>query len=303
MILQKFLEKFVMHYATKGMFPVSDKWYLEKLFFRATGCKLDLKNPRTFNEKLQWLKLYDRKPEYTQMVDKYEVKKLVAQKIGEEYIIPTLGVWEKFDRIDFDRLPQQFVLKCTHDSGSVIVVKDKSQFDRKAAKKKLDSALKRNFYYWGREWPYKNVKPRIIAEKYMTDESGTELKDYKIFNFDGKPEFIQVDYNRFVEHRRNLYSTDWKYMEKAIQYATDPSVQIQKPQKLDEMLDLAKKLSAGIPHVRTDFYSIDGGKIYFGELTFYHGSGFEKFDPEEFGVECGNMIKLPHCWGGGVHCI
>lgn len=273
-----------------------DKKYLEKLFELCTGYALDLENPRTFNEKIQWLKLYDHRPEYTTMVDKYAAKKWVADRIGEQYIIPTLGVWEHFDEIDFDGLPEQFVLKCTHDSGGVVLVADKSKLDKKAAKRKIEKHLKYNYYYGGREWPYKNVPPRIIAEPYLTDESGTELKDYKIFNFDGQPKLIQVDYGRFAEHKRNLYSTDWQYIEASILYPTDPDHQIEKPKNLDKMLELAHKLSEGYPHVRTDFYNIDG-KILFGELTLLHGSGFEKFTPPALGEQMGQWLKLPS--GGG----
>jgi hypothetical protein len=268
-----------------------DDKYLKKKYKLVMGTELNLDNPKTFNEKLQWLKLHDRKPVYTTMVDKYEAKKYVGNIIGEEYIIPTLGVWDTFEDVDFNKLPEQFVLKCTHDSGGLVICKDKLSLDMEAAHKKINRCLKRNYYYHGREWPYKNVKPRIIAEKYMTDESGVELKDYKIFNFNGEPKMIQVDYNRFVKHKRNLYTTDWEYIDAAIKYPTDASVDIKKPEKLDEMLELAKILSAGIPHVRTDFYSIND-KIYFGELTFYHESGMGKFDPEQFGVDMGSWIKL-----------
>lgn len=274
-----------------------DRTYLKLIYRRRMGGRLNLTSPQTFNEKLQWLKLYDRNPEYTTMVDKYAAKKWVANRIGEEYIIPTLGVWEHFDDIDFDTLPNQFVLKCTHDSGGLVIVKDKSKLDKKFAKQKIEHCLKRNYYWAGREWPYKNVPPRIIAEKYMTDESGIELKDYKIFNFEGEPKLIEVDYDCFVEHKRNLYTTDWQYIEAAIQYPTDPNHQIDRPKQLEKMLELARKLSEGIPHVRTDFYCIDD-RIYLGELTFYHGSGFEKFDPESLGEEMGKWLKLP---GGGVH--
>lgn len=276
---------------------LSDKTYLKLKFLALLGKKLNLKNPQTFNEKLQWLKLNDRKPEYTTMVDKYEAKRYVADIIGEEYIIPTLGVWDKFDDIDFDSLPNQFVLKCTHDSGGIVIVKDKTKFDKEEARKKINKCLKRNYYLHGREWPYKNVKPRIIAEKYMVDESGTELKDYKVFNFDGIPNIIQVDYARFSAHKRNLYDTDWKYVEAAIKYPTDKNHEIARPKALDEMLELAKKLSEGIPHLRTDFYSIDE-KIYFGELTFFPESGFGSYSPEQFGVEMGKWLNLPN--GGGV---
>lgn len=274
---------------------VPDEWYLKILYWLIFKKKLDLGDPQTFNEKLQWLKLHDRQPIYTTMVDKCEAKKYVASKIGEEYIIPTLDVWDSFDDIDFDLLPDQFVLKCTHDSGGLVICKDKSKFDVQSAKKKINQCLRRNFYWYGREWPYKNVKPRIIAEKYMTDESGTELKDYKIFNFDGEPKLIQVDYDRFVEHKRNLYTTDWKYIEATIQYPTDAGHRINRPRQLEKMLEIARVLSADIPHVRTDFYCIND-RTFFGELTFHHGSGFEKFTPESLGEKMGEWLKL----SGGV---
>ena len=275
---------------------VPSKIYLKIKFKLITGNHLDLDNPQTFNEKLQWLKIHDRNPEYTKMVDKYEAKKYVASIIGEEYIIPTIGVYDKFDDIDFDKLPNQFVMKCTHDSGGLVICKDKNTLDIKVARKKINKCLKKNYYYNGREWPYKNVKPRIIIEKYMVDESNKELKDYKVFNFDGKPKIIQLDYDRFVKHKRNLYDKDWKYIEAAIKYPTDKNVKIDKPKSLNKMLELASILSKNIPHVRTDFYLIDD-KIYFGELTFYHGSGYEKFTPEQFGKEMGEWLKLP---GEGV---
>jgi hypothetical protein len=172
------------------------------------------------------------------------------------------------------------------------ICKDKSKLNIKKVKKELKKGLKENYYLTGREWPYKDVPRKIICEKYMTDESGTELKDYKIHNFNGQPKFIEVDYNRFVEHKRNLYSTDWKYINATMQYPSDKSKQINKPECLDEMLSLASKLSQGIKYVRTDFYCINN-KIYFGELTFYHGSGLDEFKPEEFGLEVGNWLKLP----------
>ena len=220
---------------------IPDSVYLKYMYRRIMGKKLDLKNPKTFNEKLQWLKLYDRKPEYTKMVDKYEVRKYIKEKIGEEYLIPLAGgPWDQFDDIDFSKLPDQFVLKCTHDSGSVVICRDKNDFDIGAIRKKFNRALKGNFFYGGREWPYKNVKPRIIAEQYMADESGVELKDYKIFNFNGVPRIIQVDYDRFVRHKRNLYNTDWQYMDFAIKYETDSNITINKPANLEEMLRMAQ---------------------------------------------------------------
>lgn len=271
---------------------MSDENYLRRQFRLWTGEELNLEDPKGYNEKLQWLKIYDHRPEYAVMVDKYAVKQWVADRIGDEYLIPTLGVWDHFSQIDFDRLPQQFVLKCTHDSGSILVVKDKRTMDRKEAERKLERCLRRSWYQPYREWAYKNVKPRIIAEAYMTDESGTELKDYKVFNFDGVPKMIQVDYGRFTEHKRNLYTTDWEYLPVRITYPTDPGHRIKRPAQLEKMLELARLLSEGYPHMRTDFYCV-GDRIYFGEITFYHGSGMTRFDPPSFNLEMGGWLKLP----------
>lgn len=271
---------------------IPDKMWLQIKFVVRMGKFPNLNHPKTFNEKIQWLKLHNRKPEFSSMVDKYEVKKLIAKQMGEEYLIPTLGVWDKFEEIDFDALPNQFVLKCTHDSGGLVICKDKQSLDLEKAKKKINSSLSTNYYWHGREWPYKSVKPRIIAEQYMVDESGVELKDYKIFNFGGEPKLIQVDFNRFVKHTKNIYDTQWNYQNVAINYPTDPTVDIKKPECLDRMLEMARELSKGIPFLRTDFYVIDG-KIYFGELTFSPGSGFMKMTPESFDLEMGSWIPLP----------
>ena len=270
-----------------------DKEYLEKLFKLRMGYELDLENPKTFNEKMQWLKLYDRRPEYTTIVDKCAVKKWVADRIGEEYIIPTLGEWDSPDEIDFDSLPDQFVLKCNHNSGlGMCICKDKSKLDIAKVKNDLRKGLKENYYLSGREWPYKNVPRKILAEAYLTDEPETELKDYKAFNFDRQPKLIQIDSGRFTERKRNLYSTDWQYIEEAIRYPTDPNRKINDPKRLDKMLELAHKLSAGYPHICMDFYSIDD-KILFGELTLYHGSGLATFAPPETGQIMGEWLHLP----------
>ena len=270
---------------------LSDKAYLKFAFKAKMGKKLDLKNPKTFNEKMQWLKLYDRNPKYTQMVDKYDAKNYIAEKIGEEYIIPTLGVWDSFDEIDFDKLPEQFVLKCTHDSGGLAICKDKTIFDKEAAKKKINKTLKRNYYKSGREWPYKDVKPRIIAEKYMVDESGTELKDYKIFCFNGKPEYVEVDFNRYIQHKLNTYDFDWNPLNFCDSSPSDYSVDIKKPKKLDEMRRIAAELSKDIPFLRVDFYSIDDN-IYIGELTFFPGSGFIQYKPKEMDLKYGKLLNI-----------
>ena len=292
--LMKTPGKMILPMADKGLFNwMPDEQYLKLVYHGQVGKKLNLNKTETFDEKLQWLKLYDRNPQYHNMVDKYEVKQYVANKIGDKYIIPTIGVWDSVETIPFEQLPNQFVLKCTHDSGSVIICKDKNTFDVDAARKKLSNHMKKSIYWFGREWVYKDLKPRIIAEPYLTDESGTELKDYKVHSFQGVPRIIQVDYGRYSEHKRNIYDCNWKYMDVSIKYPSDSNVHIQKPDKLDEMLNLARILSADIPYVRVDFYIIYD-KIYFGELTFYHGSGFETFIPEDFGMEMGSWLKLPN---------
>ncbi len=285
--------KMILPIGDKGLFNwIPDEPYLKFAYRGETGKKLDLNNPQTFNEKLQWLKLHDRNPLYHKLVDKFEVKDYVANKIGLEYIIPTLGVWDKVEEVSFNKLPDQFVLKCTHDSGSVVICQGKKTFDIETAIKYLTYHMKKSIYWFGREWAYKGLKPRIIAEPYMTDESGIELKDYKVHSFNGEPRIVQVDYGRYSNHKRNIYDCNWQYRDVSIKYPTDPNIYIQIPEKLDEMLTLARILSKGIPYVRVDFYSIID-KIYFGELTFYHGSGFELFMPESFGNEMGSWIELP----------
>lgn len=191
----------------------NDKTFLKMRYKYETGHRLNLKNPQRYNEKLQWLKLYDRRPEYTNMVDKYEVKRIVEEKIGADYIIPTLGIYNTFDEIDFDALPSSFVLKCTHDSGSVILCKDKAHFDKESAREKLTAALKKNFYEAFREWPYKNVKPRIIAEQYMQNAAGTDLEDYKVMCFNGEPKIINLHKDRYHNHTQSFYTSEWKYLD------------------------------------------------------------------------------------------
>ncbi|GHV12247.1 glycosyl transferase [Fibrobacterales bacterium] len=254
----------------RGVFNwMPDSLYLKILYRIEVGYWPNLSNPQTFNEKLQWLKIHDRKPEYTQFVDKYEVRKHIAETIGEEYLIPLLGVWDKFDDIDFSKLPEQFVLKCTHDSGGLVICKDKSNLDIKRAKKKIERCLKKNYYWDGREWPYKSVKSRIIAEKYMVDESETELKDYKIFCFDGESKIIQVDFDRFVEHKRNLYDTEWNLCDFTLLYKNGKQKQIPKPAQLEKMLEFAKTLSKNIPFVRVDFYCINNDIRWGGGYTLW----------------------------------
>ena len=256
------------------------------------GYWMDFKNPKTFNEKLQWLKLYNRKPEYTTMVDKYAVKKYVADIIGDQYIIPTLGVWNSFEKIDFDNLPNQFVLKCTHDSGGLVICKDKSKFNWNATKEKIKTSLKTDFYKLGREWPYKNVPRRIIAEKYMEDSNDPDLKDYKFMCFNGKVQSTFVCSDRSTGKGLHVTFLDRNWVklpfERHYPSSLDP---ISKPVCYDEMVYLAEKLSAGIPFVRVDFYEINK-KVYFGELTFFPGCGTEKFTPSEWDLKLGQMINI-----------
>ena len=255
---------------------------------------LDLDNPQTYNEKLQWQKLYDRRPEYTKMVDKYDAKEYVANIIGKEYIIPTLAVYDRVEDIDFDALPDQFVLKCTHDSGGIVICKDKSTLDIAAALKKLERGLKTNFYYQNREWPYKNVKPRIIAEQYMVDESGYELKDYKWFCFDGEPKalFIASDRGSDKEETKfDFFDMDFNHLPFTNGHP-NASRPIMKPAGFDKMKELAAKLSKGLMQARIDFYDING-QVYFGEITFFHWSGMKPFVPREWDYIFGSYIKLP----------
>lgn len=272
----------------------SDKLYIQILWKGKMSYPLNLKNPQTFNEKLQWLKLHDHNPNYSKMVDKYEVKRYVADIIGEEYIIPTLGVYNRVEDINFEDLPNQFVLKCTHDSGGIVICRDKNNFDVEEAKKKLQSSLKNNFYLAGREWPYKNVKRRIIAEKYMDDSQYNELRDYKFFCFDGvvKALFIASDRQKIGEDTKfDFFDADFNHLDIRNGHPNS-KVPPTKPQNFEEMKCLAEKLSKDIPHVRVDFYEVNG-KTYFGELTFYHWSGFVKFDPENWDMKFGNWISLP----------
>lgn len=272
---------------------IGDENYLRILFKRGVGYKLNLKNPRTYNEKLQWLKLYYRRPELTRMVDKYEAKIWAAERIGEEHIIPTLGVWNSFEEIDFDKLPNRFVLKTTHDSGSVVICKDKAKLDKQAAARILNRSLKHEYWLALKEYPYKDVPKRIIAEQYMEDESG-ELRDYKIFCFGGKVKALFIATERFKEGEEtkfDFFDENFKHLP-FVNGHPNATCDIKKPEGFEEMKKLAEKLSAGLPHARVDFYSING-KIYFGEMTFFHWSGLVPFKPVEWDYKFGEWIELP----------
>ena len=272
-----------------------DKLYIQLKYFYRFHKLPNLDKPQTFNEKLQWLKLYDRKPIYTTMVDKFEAKGFIANIIGEKYIVPTLGVWDNFDDIDFGKLPEQFVLKCTHDSGGLVIVRDRSKFDKKEAKKKLESSLKRNYYWNGREWPYKNVKPRIIAEIYLNDGNCHELNliEYKFFCFDGEPRFLMVSKGEAHGDSRtnDLFDMNFKHLPVSVTFPNSQET-IKKPKQFEEMIEIARKLSNGIPHLRVDTY-IAGNRVYVGELTFFQTGGMCKFKPEKYNELFGEYLKLP----------
>lgn len=270
---------------------MDDEIFLSKIYYEVFGQKLNLDNPVSFNEKIQWLKIHDRNSEYNALVDKALFKEKIKKSLGSNLLIPTLGIWDDFGKINFDKLPDQFVLKCTHDSGSVIICDNKSTFDMNYAREKLERAQATNMYWSGREWPYKNLKARIICEAYLVDESGLELKDYKVFCFNGIPKYIQVDFNRFSKHQRNLYSTDWEYLGFTSKYQTNPNVIIDKPLILDEMLEYSRILSRDIVHSRVDFYVINK-KLFIGEITLYHGSGFERYTPSEWDEKLGKLLTI-----------
>jgi len=269
----------------------NDKTFIKWEFFSMMHRFPNLEKPTTYNEKLQWLKLNCRNPEYTKMVDKYEAKEYVRKILGDEYIIPTLGVWNSFDEIDFDKLPEKFVLKCTHDSGGLVICKDKSKLDKNEARKKIENSLKHNYYLEHREYPYKDVKPRIIAEQFMVDESGTELKDYKFFCFNGVCKMLFVATDRPFDTRFDFFDTDFNHLpfKQGHPLATK---KIAMPKGFEEMKRIAEKLSVNIPHVRVDLYDING-HIYFGELTFFHFSGNVPFEPSEWDGKIGNWLQLP----------
>lgn len=275
---------------------LSDEEFTRRIWKLRFGSEINLQNPVTYNEKIQWLKLFFHNPDYVRLVDKYEVKKIIAEKVGKEYVVPTYGVWEDFDDIDFDSLPDSFVLKCTHDSGGVAVIRDKKNMDIAAVRKKIKKCLKTNFYWHGREWQYKNIKPRVMAEKYLEDQStpGAQMIDYKFFCFDGEPEFLYVSQGFENPHsaRVSFLTLDWQ---KADFQRTDykkfdkiPPA----PSGLEEMKYVSRELSRGIPFVRVDLYQVNG-QVLFSELTFTPCGGYMTFDNPTSDLMLGNMINLP----------
>lgn len=272
---------------------VNGEQLLSHKYCAAFGRKPNFSNPKTYTEKLQWLKLYDHRPEYTTMVDKLAVKEYVAQKIGPEYVIPLLGVWEHVEDIDFDSLPESFVLKVTHDSGGLVICRDRAKLDVVAVREKLRPLLERNYYYGTREWPYKDVPPRIIAEAYMEDSRQGELRDYKFFTFGGEPKILYIAQGRGSGKSTvaDFFDMEFNHLPFTIDHDMAP-VPPEKPSCFDEMKRLAAVLSQGTPQLRVDFYEVDG-KVYFGEMTFFHCSGLAPFHPEHWDKIFGDWVQLP----------
>ncbi|MBR4727360.1 MAG: glycosyl transferase [Clostridia bacterium] len=280
--------------ASNGRFPFPDKAFQKWDYKIHTGRKLNLRHPVTFQDKLQWLKYYYRKPEFTQMVDKYGARSFVADKIGEEYLVPLYGVFDSWDEIDFSALPDQFVIKCTHDSGSYVICTDKTKLDVQKAKAKIETGLARKQFYLSREWPYKNVKPRIIIEQYLEDKQTHDLVDYKFFCFDGKVKLLESNTERRSETgtKTDFYSPEFEYLQmREAGYPNSDRIQ-SKPERFEEMIKLAEILSEGIPFLRVDF-NYANNQIYFGELTFFHCGGRMLLEPDEYNYKLGEMIHLP----------
>ena len=270
---------------------VPDKIYIQMTAKGKLGYSINLDNPLTFNEKLNWLKLYNRNPLYTRMADKYEAKGIVAERIGSQYVVRNLGCWQSFDDIDFDALPDRFVLKCTHDSSGAIVCRDKSTFDKNTARKRINLSLSMNYFYACREWPYKNIQPRIIADELLDDHSGKELNDYKFWCFNGVPKYMYctVKSNDVYE---NFYDMDFKPVDINHGFRRRKP-EFERPEDFNLMKELASKLSKGLPFVRVDFFYV-AGRVYFGEYTFFDWAGLQPFRSRQQDMELGELIELPH---------
>ncbi len=272
-----------------------DSLYLKIFYFATTGKRLNLKKPIGYNEKLQWLKIHEQKKEYSTLVDKLAVKGYIEEKLGAGYTFRTLGYWDSFDKIDFSDLPEKFVLKCNHDSGSTKVIankKDLSQEKIKALKKFYDRRMKRDFYCAGREYPYKGLKRYIMAEQYMEDENakGMSIEDYKFFCFDGVPKIMFVATDRGTDCKFDFYDMDFQHLD-IVNIHPNADKHISKPKCFEEMKTIAAQLSQGMKTVRIDLYEING-KIYFGEFTFFHGGGFRLFEPACWEAQLGEWIEI-----------
>ncbi len=272
-----------------------DKMFLQLHYFLTNGKFVNFKNPKTYTEKLQWLKVNDRHPEYSELVDKFGVREHIKKVLGEEYLFPILGHWESFDDIDFSKLPNQFVLKCNHDSGSTKVIKNKEELTQEKLlelREHFTNRLGKNYFYAGREYPYKSLKPCIIAEEFMLDEKEPEksIEDYKFFCFNGVPKIMFVATERNIDVKFDFFDMDFNHLD-IVNIHPQSGKEIEKPALFEEMKEIAAKLSKGIPHVRIDLYEING-KIYFGEYTFFHGGGFCMWEPPEWERRLGDWIEL-----------
>ena len=281
--------------ASHGMYhSMSDEAYIRKLWKYKMDYDLNLDDPKTFCEKMQYLKIYDHDPRYTRFADKYAVKQIVSDAIGSEHVIPLLGVWDSFDDIDFDKLPDRFILKTTHDSGGFVVCKDKSSFNKEYAKKKLSKALKRNYYWGGREWQYKDIPPKIIAEEYIESLGKRDSIEYKITCMNGEYKFVTVcrgiAHSAFSDRSNDSYDENNEHMPWYAYYENSKE-EITLPEQMDQMREYAVKLAQGIPYVRVDFYLVDG-HIYFGEMTFCTWNGFLEFTPPEWDLKLGEMLSV-----------
>lgn len=273
-----------------------DKRYLQLLFKLRMGYELDLQNPKTYSEKLQWLKLYDRNPLYTELVDKHLVKAYVSDRVGSKYVIPELGLWDSPKHIEWEKLPKSFVLKTTHGGGNtgVVVCKNKDELDKKTALRKLEKSMRQDLYRDSREWPYKNIPRRILAEEYIEDSATQELRDYKFFCFNGDVKFLFVGSDRQKvgeDVKFDFFDKDYNHLI-IKQGHPNSAILPSKPSCFEEMKDVARKLSQGIPHVRVDLYEANG-RVLFGEMTFYHFGGMVPFEPNKWDEVFGDMIELP----------
>ena len=287
----KILKLNILRIYSTVMYKVySDEEYLKRAYKKAMGEELNLVEPQKFNEKLQVLKLKSKEKNYSRLVDKYEVREFIKETIGEKYLTKLYGVYKNTKEIDFNKLPNKFILKTTHDSGGVIICKDKNSNEWKKKLKELDVRLKQNYYYLSREYPYKNVEPRIICEELLEDKAYEIPLDFKLFCFGGRVEYIQVDFDRFIKHTRNFYNRNWELQEFSIIKAKN-SKGIKKPENLEEMILLAEKISKEQPFLRVDFYSINNS-LKFGEITFFPEAGFGKFNMKKYEYQLGDLIKL-----------
>jgi TupA-like ATPgrasp len=289
---EKILKKIVWNDVTKKLWKVTpDKLYIKLVYFKLNREWINLGNLVGFDQKLMYSKVVNRDPHTTRCACKYEVREVVRSKVGQGILNELYGVYESVEDINFEDLPNQFVLKATHGSQMNIICKDKKNLAVQETKEQLKKWMRTNYYWVGREWQYKNIKPRIICEKYLEQDDGTDLMDYRFFCFNGEPKILAIDIDKYGSYRRNLYDMEFNLMDIKLQYPTDKNYKLSKPERFDEMVEIARKLSSGFNHVRVDLYTCNKD-IYFGELTFYHAGGGQKFEPLELNEELGNLIKI-----------